>query len=484
MNALQRLLSTNSKRVLGPKLALLVIAPSLAFTSMVIFSVVYITLDTELAKLLEKAESTLSSTQEVTTEAVWELNRHQIRNIGAGLAIDPSIQLITVDSNFDRMYEFARNNSCQRQYVFNRILTHGAAPNIIEIGKVHLGICGDTVYERALRSALILVSLVLCEAAIIAAILVLGLKKLVWRPLEQIADYLRTMDFYSDRLAVSGTSQRTSDELAVVVDAINAMRASLAEQHRRLQENEKILLQEKQRTEELSKAKSIFLASVSHELVTPMNGIVGATEILLLTDYGQRERALLGIIDDCSKRLTHHIRELLDLGRLEAGKFTINPTTINLRDFIQDQAQIFSRQVQGKGLAWELSITEDCPKELFVDGLRLGQILTNFVSNSIKFTHLGSVKLSVSQHHNTECSILLFAVTDTGTGIPREHLSKIFDKFVQLPSEQSHANDGLGLGLAISDELAKLLNGTIKVESEIGVGSTFTFALTQYMKDI
>lgn len=238
------------------------------------------------------------------------------------------------------------------------------------------------------------------------------------------------------------------------------------------------IIKQKQIADQANRAKSEFLANMSHEIRTPMNAILGFSEIMLNSIREQPYRGYLETIQKSGRTLLALINDILDLSKIEAGRIELQPEPVNIAEVINDIYQIFYEQARSKNLELELSIKENPPDNLYVDEVRLRQILINLVGNAIKFTKVGGVYISMehtkidNQHFNIKID-----VRDTGIGIAPEDKEVIFESFRQASSVSVKHFGGTGLGLAISSRLAKMMGGEITVESELGKGSTFSVKL-------
>ncbi len=228
-----------------------------------------------------------------------------------------------------------------------------------------------------------------------------------------------------------------------------------------------------------SRLKSEFLATISHEIRTPMNGIIGMATLLKDMPLGDEQKDMVQVIEQSADSLLSIINDILDISKMEAGKFTIESRDFDFRELIRATVATFATRAEEKGLA----LTQDCDPRLARpvrgDSGRIRQILTNLTGNAIKFTDRGSVKLSVTTTATDDHTAgLRITVRDTGAGISPDDQEKLFAPFVQVDASSKKRFGGTGLGLAISRQLVELMNGKIGVESESGQGSEFWFTLT------
>jgi len=226
--------------------------------------------------------------------------------------------------------------------------------------------------------------------------------------------------------------------------------------------------------EDASEGKSIFLATMSHEIRTPLNGVLGMAQALdadVLSDV-QRER--VGVIRESGQALLAILNDVLDLSKIEAGKLELEAAEFDLAEISRGAHATFTALANKKSLSFSLDIQPAATGRYFGDATRIRQILYNLISNSLKFTEQGEIRVDVSCRDDE----LRFAVTDTGIGIPSDRLSELFSKFTQVDSSTTRRFGGTGLGLAICRELAELMDGRIEAQSAVGEGSRFTLVLT------
>ena len=286
------------------------------------------------------------------------------------------------------------------------------------------------------------------------------------------------------------------EELQQVNEELEEKASLLAEQNRKVEQKNSEVEQARQALEEKaeqlalsSKYKSEFLANMSHELRTPLNSLlILARELANNQDQNltPRQVEFAQTIHGSGTDLLSLINDILDLSKVEAGRMELNPQTFALQEVSEFADRTFRPLAEEKGLAFDASLAPDLPDEIRTDRQRLQQILKNLIANAIKFTDEGQVRLEIrmaSQRRfasraldNAE-RVIAFAVRDSGIGIPREKQRLIFEAFQQADGTTSRKYGGTGLGLSISREIARLLGGEIRVESEEGKGSTFTLLL-------
>ncbi len=243
-------------------------------------------------------------------------------------------------------------------------------------------------------------------------------------------------------------------------------------------QREQELLQMKEKAEQAAKAKSQFLSVMSHELRTPLNAVIGITHLMQQNQPREDQQEDLRTLQFSGESLLHIINDILDFTKLDSGKIELSAIDFNLRELTQSLYQSFSFKAKEKHIVFDVEYDDRMPFYVKGDSFRLSQVLNNLISNAIKFTQEGSVKLKVEMtENNTSSFVTRFSVVDTGIGIPKDKQEKIFEQFTQADSDTTRLYGGTGLGLSISGRLAELMGGEILVESVPGKGSTFHFSI-------
>jgi signal transduction histidine kinase len=255
----------------------------------------------------------------------------------------------------------------------------------------------------------------------------------------------------------------SNDEMGELARSFNGMADSVEESFKRLEEA-------KEKAEEANRLKSAFLANMSHELRTPLNGILGFAELIKLEASEPDQQEYAEVIVKSGSHLLNLVNEILDLSKIEAGEITFNYIDTPLGTLATEAAVTHQASASAKGINLVLDLADDLPVTMQTDPTRLRQILNNLLSNAVKFTDHGEITMSVRVTDKD----IAFAVKDTGPGIPPEAHLQVFEKFKQLENFLTRQHDGTGLGLALVKQLVEHMNGRITLESEVGVGSTFT----------
>ena len=244
------------------------------------------------------------------------------------------------------------------------------------------------------------------------------------------------------------------------------------------------VLQANKEIERAAQMKSDFLANMSHEIRTPMNAVIGMAQMALREELPSNARTYINQIISSGKTLLTIINDVLDFSKIESGKMDIEETEYEPMSVINDVSNMIMTRVMDKDVELILDIAPDLPRKLYGDSNRIKQIMINIANNAVKFTKEGQVVLKVGfECIGEEEILLLISVSDTGIGIKKEDMERLFESFQQVDSKRNRNIEGTGLGLAICKKLLELMNGKIWVESEFGKGSTFSVCIPQRVLD-
>ncbi len=232
------------------------------------------------------------------------------------------------------------------------------------------------------------------------------------------------------------------------------------------------------KAEEAAQSKQQFMSTMSHEIRTPLNEVIGITNLLLQGKPREDQMDFIKTLRFSGNHLLTLVNDVLDYNKMESGKIVFEQTPFNLSDFLKDIMRAYSFRSRSKSLEFEMIKDNDLPTEVIGDSIRLNQILSNLLSNALKFTQKGSIFVIIKElEHKTDRTVIEFQVKDTGLGIPKDKHEVIFDSFTQASPDTTRHYGGTGLGLSICKKLVELQGGLIELESEPGVGSSFRFSL-------
>ncbi len=380
--------------------------------------------------------------------------------------------------------------------LFGAQILNISAPIVLEgdrIGRVHLFINQDQLRAR-LHDSLMLGATLTLVLLLVSGFLATVTAGVISRPVLGLTDRMRQVA--ADRDYSLRMKRESNDEVGLLVDGFNSMlrniqerdqeldsyrhdlESLIAERTAELETSNRELTVAKEAAELASLAKSEFLATISHELRTPMNGVLGMAGLLLKTGLDARQARFAGRIRQSGESLLDLLNNLLDVSKIEAGKVELDLTDFHLPRLVQEVDAIMRSPAMERGLTYETRIAPDTATAFNGDFGRIKQVLFNLVGNAVKFTETGGISINVTHRPLGDGRCLLrFEVTDTGIGIAPENQALVFEKFTQADASTTRVFGGTGLGLTICRELVGMMGGEIGVDSAPGRGATFWFTV-------
>ena len=433
----------------------------------------------ERRSLVQLQSHTLDMLAPNISRQLWSMDYPEIQQTLEGTLALPGISHLRIASAEGRVLEAGRrpeSHLIEQQRSLSYVDDNG---QLRQVGTLRL----SSSYASALDSIVSRTLLTLITQGLIifagAIVLLIVVRQTLTRHLETMADYARrlTLNALIEPLQLKRTTRRP-DELTELERALNTMRLQLLQEARDIQHSDQVSRGERDLAVRANQAKTLFVASVSHGLRTPLQSVLGFATLLQEAPLDDEQREHLRLLTHSAENLSALINDLLDISRMEKGRLELDQLPFDIREVIDDVMMMLSEQARERGLTLERRVDPHVPERLSGDPMRLRQILINLVTNGIQFTDQGHVLIGLELlSHQGEKARLRLSVEDTGIGIASQDRNRIYKPHVQLPTDRQPGN-GIGLGLTICRHLLRLMGSDLQLQSSPGQGSTFWMELT------
>lgn len=467
---------------LGRRLVLLMVMSSAVLSALAAGFQLYLSYDRDRNVALQTFETVVDSFLPSLEKAIWEFNFSQVDALLDGIAAKSAVLGIELEAETGQILRRGDQPMTQGPLTRRYILQHsGVDSKTSPVGELRIALTLQSVHDRLWDQFQALFLSNLAKTMLASVVMLILFHALVARHLRDIAKYVARTDWLRSRgpLALKRPIRTAADDLDDVVRAINQARTDVLKS---VVELDHEIVERKGAEQEAlraSEAKSAFLATMSHEVRTPINAIMGLLELIGQAEIPDRQRRQAKAAHSSAEALLYQLTNVLEVSKLEAKSIELNYGFVplsELKSAIQGQMEgALERANRSLSSACDLNVDPDV--EVKIELRRTLQITANLIDNASRFTPQGSVRVNIDLLLQSEQSSLCIEVKDTGIGISKEHVDRIFERFVQIEDPITRTQGGSGLGLSISKGLANLMGGDLTVESCIGAGSAFKLQL-------
>lgn len=431
-------------------------------------------------ELTNRTELILQLTAESLAQPLWDFDRKQVIQRLENFKSDQDYIGAIVFNDQDKEFYRYGQSTPKNSLIVSRKILYKLGEEQKVVGRLEMSFSKNRLFSLVIEHALSLIAGYFLLVLVTFIAISKGLQAMLI-PLSSLASNMRSYARGDDNFTIPKTF--SDDEIGDVEVAFRQMKQELDALTKDLEEKVHLRTLEleaaKEQAERALETKSQFLANMSHEIRTPMNGILGIADLLADTSLSQSQLNDLKMIQDSGRTLLAIINDILDLSKLEAGKIVLELRAFNIREMVRRIEKLFRSRSEGADIELVYDINPHVPEWILTDEVRLSQVITNLLGNAIKFTSSGAVAIQIdAEPIDNEKVKLICRVIDSGIGIPKDKIGKIFEAFAQADASTTRKFGGTGLGLSISRNLVQAMGGDIIVSSIPGSGSVFEFWLT------